>query len=272
MTTKLLVRRHSGVTRVTHWINVLALSLLLMSGLQIFNAHGALYWGAKSHFDRPWLSIDAVQRGPELVGVTQVAGRRFETTGVLGVSGPASARQPRAFPAWATAPSWRDLAGGRRWHFFFAWVFVINGLIYLAASLLGGHIRRDLWPTRAQLRPGHLWHEVLTHAQLKFPKGEAARSYNVLQKLSYLVVALALLPLMVATGLTMSPGVNAAAPWLLDLFGGRQSARSIHFICAGLIVLFVLVHLFMVVASGPWNNIRSMVTGRYAIDAEGDAA
>jgi thiosulfate reductase cytochrome b subunit len=70
----------------------------------------------------------------------------------------------------------------------------------------------------------------------------------------------------------MSPGVNAAAPWLLDLFGGRQSARSIHFICATLIVLFVIVHLFMVVASGLWNNLRSMVTGRYAIETEGDAA
>jgi thiosulfate reductase cytochrome b subunit len=270
MKTKLLVRRHSGVTRLTHWINVLALSLLLMSGLQIFNAHPALYWGAKSTFERPWLSIGAVERGGQPVGVTRLAGRTFETTGLLGWSGKPGAASPRAFPAWATVPSWRDLASGRRWHFFFAWLFVTNGLIYLAWSLIGGHIRRDLWPTRAQLRLRHVLHEIVTHAQLKFPKGEEARSYNVLQKLSYLAVALLLLPLMVATGLTMSPGFDAAAPWLLDLFGGRQSARSIHFVCASLIVLFVIVHLVMVVASGLWNNIRSMITGRYAIEVEGE--
>jgi thiosulfate reductase cytochrome b subunit len=272
MTTRLLIRRHSGVTRLTHWINVMALSLLLMSGLQIFNAHAALYWGNKSHFDRPWLSIGVVERHGQPQGVTRVAGRDFVTTGVLGWSGKPGAKESRAFPAWATVPSWRDLSAGRRWHFFFAWLFAINGLVYLLWGLAFGHIRRDLWPTRAQLAPGHVWHEIVTHAQLKFPKGEAARSYNVLQKGAYLAVVLALLPLMVATGLTMSPGVDAAAPWLIDLFGGRQSARSIHFICASLIVLFVIVHLSMVAVSGIWNNIRSMITGRYAIEVEGEAA
>lgn len=272
MKTKQLVRRHSGVTRVTHWINVLALSLLLMSGLQIFNAHPALYWGAKSHFDRPWLAISAGERGGQPVGLTQVGGKSFDTTGVLGWSGKAGGGAPRGFPSWATIPSWQDLATGRRWHFFFAWMFVINGFVYLATGLIGGHLRRDLWPTRAQLSPRNVWHEIVTHAQLKFPKGEAARSYNILQKLSYLVVALVLLPLMVATGLTMSPGVDAGAHWLVDLFGGRQSARSIHFISANLIVLFVIVHLVMVVVSGLWNNLRSMITGRYAIEVEGDRA
>ena len=269
--TKALVRRHSGATRLTHWINVLAVSLLLMSGLQIFNAHPALYWGAKSSFDRPWLEIGAAERHGKPVGITHLAGKDFTTTGVLGWSGKPGAQENRAFPAWATVPSWRDLATGRRWHFFFAWLFVVNGLVYLAAGLLGGHIRRDLLPTRAQLAPAHVWHEILAHARLKFPKGEEAKSYNVLQKASYLGVALVLLPLMVATGLTMSPGFDAAAPWLLDLFGGRQSARSIHFLCANLIVLFVVVHLVMVVVSGLWNNIRSMITGRYAIEVEGEA-
>jgi len=269
MSTKILVRRHSGVTRITHWLNVLALSLLLMSGLQIFNAHAALYWGQKAAFDRPWLEIGAQEHGDKLVGVTNLGPLHLTTTGVLGVSGN---QQPRAFPAWATVPSWRDLAAGRRWHFFFAWLFVINGAVYLLTSLLGGHLARDLWPRRAELSPKHLWHEVVTHARLQFPKGEAARSYNVLQKLAYLAVALVLLPLMVASGLTMSPGIDAAWPWLLDLFGGRQSARSIHFICASLIVLFVIVHLAMVLASGLFNNLRSMITGRYAIETEGEAA
>jgi thiosulfate reductase cytochrome b subunit len=263
---KVLYRRHTGLVRLTHWLNVLAVSLLLMSGLQIFNAHPALYWGQKSTFAEPWLYMGMAEVRGEPVGVTLVGGKAYETTGLFGYSGAEGRREPRGFPAWATVPSWRDLASGRRWHFFFAWLFVINGLVYLAAALLGGHLRRDLLPTREQVRPRHVWRDLIDHARLRFPKGEAARTYNLLQKLTYLAMILAVLPLMLLTGLSMSPGFNAAAPWLIDLFGGRQSARSIHFICAGLIVLFVLVHVALVVLSGFWNNMRSMITGRYAIE------
>lgn len=272
MKTKQLVRRHAAVTRITHWVNALALLVLLMSGLQIFNAHPALYWGPKSTFERPWLAIGAVERGGEPVGVTRIAGRSFETTGVLGWSGKPGARSPVAFPGWATIPSWRDLATGRRWHFFFAWIFAINGAVWLSWGLLSGRLRRDLVPTRAELAAGNLRHEIVAHARLQFPKGDAALRYNVLQKLSYLIVTLILLPLMILSGLTMSPAFNAATPWLVDLFGGRQSARSIHFLCAAALVLFVLLHLAMVLASGPWNNLRSMVTGRYRIETEGEGA
>jgi thiosulfate reductase cytochrome b subunit len=267
---RVLAWRHSGLVRVTHWINVLAISLLLMSGLQIFNAHPALYWGEASVFARPWVSIGAAEKNGQPIGVAVIAGKAFETTGVLGWTGKPGARENRAFPAWATIPSYRDLASGRRWHFFFAWLFAINGAIYLAAGLVGGHLRRDLLPTRGQLRPRYLWREVTAHARLRFPKGETARTYNVLQKATYVAMVLIVLPLMVLTGLTMSPGFNASAPWLLDLFGGRQSARTIHFLCAGLTVLFVLVHVLLVVVSGFWNNMRSMITGRYVIDVEGD--
>jgi len=267
---KVLVHRHAGITRLTHWINVLALTILLMSGLNIFGAHPALYWGQKSTFDRPWLSITAVDDGDTMKGFTQVASLRFETTGVLGYSGKPGSRAPVAFPSWATIPSYRDLADSRHWHFLFAWVFVINGLVYWLVGLARGHIVKDLVPTRADLAPRNLWHEIVTHAKLQFPKGEDARRYNVLQKGAYLSVVLVALPLMVATGLTMSPGFNAAAPWLLDLFGGRQSARTLHFLIAWSVVAFVVLHLFMVVASGAWNNIRSMVTGRYAIVPDGD--
>ena len=110
--------------------------------------------------------------------------------------------------------------------------------------------------------------EIWDHLRLKFPKGEEARRYNVLQKLAYLGVVIVLLPLMVLTGMTMSPSLDAIFPWLVDLFGGRQSARSIHFIVASLIVLFFFVHIVMVVLSGTWNNVRSMITGRYAIEVE----
>ncbi|MBW8816299.1 MAG: cytochrome b/b6 domain-containing protein [Caulobacterales bacterium] len=271
---KVLVKRHSGVTRITHWTNVLALTLLLMSGLQIFNAHPALYWGMKSAFAHPWLSMRMVEVGGAPHGQTTVGGLHFDTTGLFGWSGAEGMRQQRGFPSWATIPSYRSLTDGRRWHFFFAWLFVINGLIYLAVGFIGGHIRKDLWPNRAQLKLSHVLHEISTHARFRFPKGEEARHYNVLQKGAYLAVVLVLLPLMLLTGLSMSPGFNAAVPHLIDVFGGRQGARSVHFISAGLIVLFIVVHLVMVVASGTWNNIRSMITGKYAIEVEpkGDAA
>jgi len=269
---KVLVYRHAAVTRLTHWINVLALTLLLMSGLNIFGAHPALYWGQTSTFAHPWVSIGAVQRpNGEVEGVTQIGSAKFDTTGVLGWSGKPGSRQPVAFPSWATVPSERDLADSRRWHFFFAWLFVLNGLVYWLVGLGGGHIVKDLAPTRRDLAPRNLWHEIVTHAKLRFPKGEEARHYNVLQKGAYLAVVLILLPLMVLTGLTMSPGVDAGAPWLVVLFGGRQTARTIHFLTAFTLVGFVLLHVFMVVASGTWNNIRSMITGRYAIQPGADA-
>jgi thiosulfate reductase cytochrome b subunit len=267
---KVLVYRHAVVTRLTHWINVLAVSLLLMSGLQIFNAHPALYWGQKSHFAEPWVSMTAQQRGNETVGVTKIGSLTLETTGLFGYSGKPGMREPRGFPAWATIPSFRDLADGRRWHFFFAWLFVINGVVYWLMSLLNGHARKDLAPTRADVAARNVWHEIVIHAQLRFPKGEEARHYNILQKGAYLGVVVLLLPVMVGTGLTMSPGFDAGAPWLLDLFGGRQSARTLHFITASLVVVFIIVHLAMVLASGAWNNIRSMITGRYAIEVEGE--
>ena len=265
--TTVLVPRHSLMTRLTHWINAICLGVLLLSGLQIFNAWPNLYWGqVGADGDHAFLSIGASHGQGALQGVLRVGDATIPTTGVLGVSSVDGQAVERAFPAWLTLPSFQDLAEGRRWHFFFAWCFVVNGAAYLAYSLLSGHLRRDLVPARAQLAPGHLWHEIVAHARLRFPKGEEARRYNVLQKLSYLGVAVVLLPVMVLTGLTMSPGMNAVAPFLLDLFGGRQSARAIHFITASLLVLFVLVHLAMVLLSGVWNNLRSMITGRYAIE------
>ncbi|HTH16104.1 MAG TPA: cytochrome b/b6 domain-containing protein, partial [Magnetospirillum sp.] len=238
---RLWVHRHSAVVRVTHWVNVVALTVLLMSGLQIFNAHPALYWGQSSDFDRPWLSMSAVMNEEgEVRGVTSVFGRDLDTTGALGLSGGLE----RGFPAWATLPGPQWLAMGRRWHLFFAWVFVINGLVYLASGLASGHFRRDLLPTGAQLR--HMGRTIADHARLRFPKGEEARHYNVLQKLAYLVVIFLLLPVIALAGMAMSPHLDSLAPFLLDLFDGRQSARSVHFIVATLLVAFFLVHVLMV--------------------------
>ena len=263
---KTLVRRHSLVVRITHWVNAISLALLLLSGLQIFNAHPALYWGQQSDFAHPWLAMGAFEQGGQLHGVTRLGHATFDTTGFLGASRQGDALVQRGFPSWLTLPSIRFLALGRRWHFFFAWLFALNGALYIASGVIGGHLRRDLAPTLGQLKPRHVLHEIWDHLRLKFPKGEAAKHYNVLQKGAYLGVILVLLPLMVLTGMTMSPSLDADFPWLLDLFGGRQSARSIHFITASLIVLFFIVHIVMVVLSGTWNNVRSMITGGYAIE------
>lgn len=270
---KVLVYRHSLTVRITHWMNVLCLAFLLMTGLQIFNAHPALYWGQYgANGDPALLRLKAERDGDTLRGVTEVGNVSLTTTGVLGASRVDGELRQRGFPAWMTLPSYTDLAAGRRWHFFFAWWLVINGLVYLAYGLIAGHVRRDLLPDRDQLSPAHLADEIADHARLRFPKGEEARRYNALQKLAYLGVIFVLLPLIVATGLTMSPGMDAAWPWLVDLFAGRQSARTIHFVCASLLVAFVIVHVAMVVASGVLNNLRSMITGRYAIWLGGSAS
>ncbi|MEO8667202.1 MAG: cytochrome b/b6 domain-containing protein [Bauldia sp.] len=262
---RILVYRHSVLTRITHWINVLCILVLVMSGLQIFNAHPALYFGQKSDFDKPALAMRAVN-GPDgaPIGVTTIGGATFTTTGVLGLSaGSDGELRQRGFPSWITLPSYQDLSTGRRWHFFFAWLFVINGAVYLIASFLNGHVWRDLLPTGRQLR--EIGKSIGEHLRLRFGHGDEARNYNVLQKLAYIGVIFVVLPLLILAGLAMSPGVDAAVPWLTTVFGGRQTARTIHFICASLIVLFVLVHVIMVLISGVWNNIRSMITGRYAI-------
>lgn len=172
---------------------------------------------------------------------------------------------PAAF-ALPLEPNFDHTIWGRGMHFFFAWVLVINGLVYLFSGLLNGHFRRTLLPTAGQLQPGNLLHELREHARLRPPR--AARQYNVLQKIAYLVVVFVLLPLMLLTGLTMSPAVTAAFPELFALFGGRQSARTIHFIAANLLLLFLLVHVLQVFLAGATNHMRSMITGRFLVDRQ----
>jgi thiosulfate reductase cytochrome b subunit len=257
--------RHSLLVRITHWVNAATLIILLMSGLNIFNAHPSLYWGKQSTFDRPALTMTYVQgKDGGYAGVTRIGGAEFTTTGVLGLSRHDGRLEARGFPSWATIPSGGDLATARHWHFFFAWVLVLNGLLYVGNAVLTGHVRQDLWTAPHAFReiPGEIWN----HLRLKFPRGEEARSYSVLQRLSYFGVIFILGPLIVLTGLSMSPGVNASLGGILpDMFGGRQSARTIHFICAALFVLFIVVHLLMVLVSGVGNNLRSMITGRYVL-------
>ncbi|WP_245647725.1 cytochrome b/b6 domain-containing protein [Novosphingobium lentum] len=252
-----LIYRTRLPIRLWHWTNALAIFCMLMSGMMIFNAHPMLYWGKfGANLDHPWLVIGH----HATAGFIRLGSTEFPTTGLLGYAQGAA----RAFPPLVTIPSGYDLASARQWHFFFAWLLVVPGLLFVAWALISRHLR-DLAPTLDELRPSHLWADIKAHARLRFPTGEAARHYNPLQKISYVVVIFLLIPGVVLTGLTMSPGMDAAWPWLLDLFGGRQSARSIHFICAAAIAGFIAVHLIMVVLAGPINELRSMVTGWYRL-------
>jgi len=264
-----LYYRHTLPVRIMHWTNVVALTILLMSGLQIFNAHPRLYWGKSSYTGAPPVLEIGMKGGDgaDWAGVTRILGHEFVTTGVLGLSRfPSGEPSARGFPWWATIPDnpWLSLA--RSWHFFFAWVLLVNGVAYVAHSTASRHFARDLVPDRGDWRS--LGQSIRDHLRFRHPVGEAAKRYNVLQKLAYLVVIFGLLPLIVLMGIAMSPWMNSALPGWVDVFGGRQSARTIHFIVAWLLVAFVLVHVFEVVVSGLWNHLRSMITGRYRISTE----
>lgn len=224
-----LIKRHGLATRLWHWANAVAIVVLIGSGLMILNAHPHLYWGAYgANFDRPWLST------------------------------------PR-MPGWITIPASYNLAIARRWHLLFALVLGFGLLAYMVASLINRHFRRDLSVHRRELAPRALWHDLREHLALRFHDPADPRAYNIFQKLSYVAIVFVAIPLMILTGLAMSPNMDAAWPWLLDLLGGRQSARSIHFLCAGAITAFTVVHLTLVILAGAWNEVRSMVTGWWRV-------
>ncbi len=264
-----LYYRHTVPVRIMHWINVIALTVLLMSGLNIFNAHPTLNWGKSSYDGVPAvLEIGSLEPAEGVtIGVTRIFGHEFETTGFLGVSKDRNGELvARAFPWWMTIPDNQWLSMARRWHLFFAWVFVLNGLCYVAYSVASRHLSRDLAPTSPELRT--IGQSIVDHLKFKHPTGAAAKRYNVLQKLAYLAVIFVLLPLIILMGMAMSPWLDSLWPGWINIAGGRQSARTIHFVVAWLLVAFVLVHVFEVIVSGFWNHLRSMVTGRFRIDTE----
>jgi thiosulfate reductase cytochrome b subunit len=220
-----LIKRQKLTTRITHWMWAVCLFFLLLSGLQIFNAHPGLYIG-------------------DQVGFT------FDNA-ILEIEG---------FPSILTLPSTQDLATGRVIHFFFAWIFAATLLIWLVASLVNRHLRKDLLPNSKDVK--NFVPDIRDHLKLKLVH---TVRYSPLQKLAYVGVLFVLFPLIILTGLCMSPGMNAVLPWLLDIFGGRQTARTIHFITMTLLVLFFVVHMAMIVLAGPINEIRSIITGNYRL-------
>lgn len=216
------MNRHALSTRIWHWLNLVCVIVLFMSGLNISNAHRYLYWG-----DYGFSPADA-------------------WTSVI------------RFPGWATIPGHYDLAGARDWHILMAWPFAVGLLFVWIAILLNRHFWRDIRTRREEWSPAAIWADVRAHLKFDFDHGGA---YNFLQKLSYGVVLGIFLPLMVFTGIAISPGIEPAMPWLVDILGGRQSARSIHFITAWAIAGFFVVHVLLVLATGPVRQIRDMLTG-----------
>jgi thiosulfate reductase cytochrome b subunit len=254
--------RHSIAARASHWLWTLAMLVLVMSGLQIFNAAPYLDASDKSNPARRVLSIGAVDNGGAPRGVTQIFGLQLTTTGVLGYTDDGNGgRAARAFPAAITLPGPQDLADGRLWHFFFGWVLTLAMLVYLIAGI----VRKDL--RELILRPSDLpklWPMQLYYFRLrKEPPSYAI--YNPLQKAAYTVVLFIFIPLMILTGLALSPGVDAVAGPITTLFGGRQFARLWHFVLMTLLIGYFLTHMVLVFSTGAWNNIRSMITGWYEV-------
>lgn len=217
------MKRHSLITRLWHWINLLCVIVLFMSGLNISNAHRYLYWGDYG-FD-PADAWTAVIR----------------------------------FPDWATIPGYYNLAEARAWHVLMAWPFALGLLLMWIAMLADRHFWRDLRTRAHEWKPAAIWRDIVKHLKLNF-EHEGAK-YNFLQRLAYGAVLGVLLPGMIFTGMAISPGIEPAAPWLVEIFGGRQSARSIHFILAWAIFAFALVHIVMVLLSGPARQLQDMISG-----------
>ena len=217
------MKRHALSTRLWHWLNLLCVVVLFMSGLTISNAHRRLYWGDWGfEASQAWLMV------------------------------------PR-FPDWMTIPGYYSLAVARDWHILMAWPFALGLLFMWIAMMVNRHFKRDIVTTRREWRPSAIWRDVVEHLKLNFDHHEG--KYNFLQKLAYGLVLGVFLPMMIFTGISISPGMEPTFGWLVDLLGGRQSARSLHFIFAFAIAGFFIVHVLLVILSGPIRQMRDMITG-----------
>jgi thiosulfate reductase cytochrome b subunit len=230
--------RHSRMVRVTHWLITLAFLALLVSGLEIVVSHPRFYWGETGN-----------DNTAVLFKIPVAASRNLVPTGYGYV-----------LP---------DQNGWSRYlHFESAWLLVLVGFAYLIAGFFNGHFRRNLLPERTHVSPKQLAHAIVGHLRFQRPGAEEAWSYNVLQRLAYLLVIFILFPMITWTGLAMSPAFVSAVPAAVNILGGQQSARTLHFLLTGALVLFLLVHVFMVILAGFRSRMRAMITGRVAEPVE----
>jgi len=226
--------RHSLLVRVTHWLVTLSFLALLVSGWEIVVSHPRFYWGETGNRNTPTLFKIPIPSSRETV-----------PTGYGYV-----------LP---------DENGWSRYlHFQSAWVLVLTGFAYGVAGFFTGHFRRNLLPALVDASPKRLLSSIAQHLRFARPSPEEAWSYNVLQRLTYLVVIFVLFPMIIWTGLAMSPSFVSTVPAAVNVLGGQQSARTLHFFLTLALVLFLLIHLFMIVLSGFRNRMRAMITGRVA--------
>ena len=246
-TPNLLANRHARWVRLSHWILTVSVLTLAFSGVLILMVHPRLYWGEAGNDLTPAFLELPISRNHRHGGWDKQMAF-FENA-----AAPISASR--------TFDIFNQNGWGRSLHFLAAWCLVVPGAIYLLAGISGGHFRSHIVPRRNELVPTLFWQDVVDHMRLRIPPATGGPRYGLLQKCAYSLVVFVAAPLIVLTGLTMSPAVTAALPFLLQVFGGYQSARTIHFFAFVALLLFVAVHLLMVVKSGFKRQIRAMTLG-----------
>jgi thiosulfate reductase cytochrome b subunit len=242
-----VVARHARWVRICHWTATVGIFTLAFTGFVILMAHPRLYWGEVGNNLTPALLELPISRNHQHGGWVARAAF-FETQG-----SPVSANR--------TYDIFNQNGWGRSLHFLAAWLVAVAGVIYLLAGVFGGHFRRYLFPQAGELVPRLVWGDMVRHLRMQIPKATGGPGYGVLQKCAYCAVVFVALPMSVVTGLAMSPAVGAAYPFLRVLFGGFQSARTIHFFAFVALLIFVVAHVAMVVKSGFRRQMRGMTLG-----------
>jgi thiosulfate reductase cytochrome b subunit len=226
------------VVRVTHWVTFVCFIALVITGAEIVISHPRFYWGETGNVNmKPLFTIPiASSRGSVPTGYGYVM---------------------------PDGNGW-----GRYLHFEAAWVVVLTGLVYGIAGLVSGHFRKDLWLGRGEWSWRAYWDVMARYLRRGPPREKEARSYNVMQKAAYLGVILVLFPLVIWTGLALSPSFNSAFPFWVNVLGGRQSARTLHFLVSGALVVFLVVHVAMVAMAGFWSRTRAMITSGASVPVD----
>ena len=239
-------RGHRRWVRVSHWTIAASFLTLAVTGILILMVHPRLYWGEVGNDLVPAFLEIPISNNHQPEGWER-------TTTFSEIAGtPISADR--------TYDIFNENGWGRSLHFLAAWILVVTILVYVLAGLLGGHIRRDILPDAKDLAPGTLVRDARAHLHPSADVG-GGPPYGAVQKAAYTGVVFVALPLMLLTGLTMSPAVTSALPFLLDVFGGYQSARTIHFFGFSALILFLFVHVAMVFVTGAGRQLRAMTLG-----------
>ena len=240
--------RHKGWVRISHWVITISFLLLAYTGIVILMCHPRLYWGDVGNDLTPALIELPISRNH------QHGGWENSTPFFQEAGGPVTASR--------TYHIFNENGWGRSLHFLSAWFLVVTGLVYLILGIFTGHFRMRLVPDKNEFSLRLFLNDIITHLRMKIPSAANSTQYNLLQKWSYLAVIFFLLPLIFLTGLTMSPAVTAAYPFLLKIFFGAQSARTIHFFASIALELFLAVHVIMIIKTGFKEQIRAMTLGR----------